>query len=142
LEKSDEELVKEFRMTRAVIENICELVHDKMQPTGCRFADLSLKQKVLLSLKTLGSRSLTSKDFLKVTQPTVSKILTQFVDAVTEKAFNYIYMPRNTKETAKTKKDFFKLSGFPGIVGCVDGSHIPLIAPKEDEFVSEEAFIL
>jgi len=53
LEMSDEELIKEFRMTHAEIENICELVHDKMQPTECGFADLSLKQKILLSLKHL-----------------------------------------------------------------------------------------
>ena len=29
----------------------------------------------------------------------------------------------------------YKIAQFPGIVGCVDGSHIPIITPKENEFV-------
>ena len=44
-------------------------------------------------------------------------------------------MPRNREEVAKIKNDFYMVAGFPRIVGCVDGSHIPLIAPSQDEFV-------
>ena len=63
-----------------------------MQPVG-KDDGLSLKQKVLLCLKMLGSGSFqsTSKDFLKVTQPTVSKVLTQFLNSITTKASRYIY---------------------------------------------------
>ena len=134
---TDRELIKEFCMNQEEIEEICDLVKGEMQPAGHRLVDLTLKQKVLLCLKTLGSGSFqtTSKGFLEVTQPAVSKVMSQFVDAITAKASNYIYMPRNREEVAKVKNDFYMVAGFPGIVGCVDGFHIPLIAPSQDEFV-------
>jgi len=108
-----------------------------MQPMGSRSVDLTLEQKVLLSLNTLGSGSFqsSSKHVLHVSQSTVSKVLSQFVDAMTAKASEYIYMPRNREEIYKTKSDFYQIAQFPGIIGCVDGSHIPIIAPQENEFV-------
>ena len=30
--------------------------------------------------------------------------------------------------------DFYKIAGFPGVIGCIDGSHIQIIAPHEDGF--------
>ena len=63
-------------------------------------------------------------------QPTVSKVMSQFVDAITAKASQYIYVPRN-REVAKIKNDFYMLAGFPGVVSCIDGSHI-----HQDEFVN------
>ena len=124
-------------MNREEIEEICELVKDEIQSVGHRMMDLSLKQIVLFCLKTLrsGSFQSTSKDFLKVAQPTVSKKLTQFMNSITTKASGYIYMPRSREEVAKTKHDFYQLAGFPGVIGCIDGSHIPIVAPQEDEFV-------
>ena len=71
-------------------------------------------------------------NFLKVTQPIVSKGLTQFVNSITAKAFRY--KPRNTEETAKTKSDFYQLAGFPQVIGCIDGSHIPIVAPHAIKF--------
>ena len=99
LSMTDRELIKEFRMNQEEIEEICELVSGEMQPVGHRLVDLTLKQKVLLCLKTLGSGSFqtTSKEFLKETQPTVSKVMSQFVDAITAKASKYIYTPRSRK---------------------------------------------
>ena len=78
-------------MDREEIKKICELVKNQMQPVG-KDDGLSLKQKVLLCLKTLrsGSFKSTSKGFLKVTQPTVRKVLTQFVNSITTKASKYI----------------------------------------------------
>ena len=69
-----------------------------------------------------------------MTQPTVSKEMSQFVDAITAKASKYIYLPRN-REVAKIKNDFYMVAEFPGIVGCVDGSHILIVAPHLDELV-------
>ena len=57
------------------IEEVCRLVQDQMQPVGHRSTDLTLEDKVLLCLKTLGSGSFQScsTDFFDVSQPTISK---------------------------------------------------------------------
>ena len=44
-------------------------------------------------------------------------------------------MPKSAEEINRIKSDFCKIAQFREIVGCVDGSHIPIIVPKENEFV-------
>ena len=102
-------------MNREEIEEICELVKDYTKCSQLvRMMDLSLRPKVFLCLKTLGSGSFqsTSKDFLKVTQPTVSKVLIQFVNSITTKASRYIYWQETERKLQKRKKIFIRLQDF------------------------------
>ena len=134
---TDEDLIKYFRMTRSEILLVCGLVRNEMECVGSREMDFSLEEKVLICLKTLGSGSFqnTSKDCLNASQPTVSKFLTKFVNAMIKVGSQFIYMPKNAADIVKVKNEFHQIAGFPGVLGCVDGSHIPIIAPSgEDEY--------
>ena len=44
-------------------------------------------------------------------------------------------MPRNRTERELTKRNFYEIANFPGVLGCVDGTHIPIIAPPENEYM-------
>ena len=131
----DDRFLKEFRMTKDEVHDLCELLSDDLKCQGKRGCDLSVEHKVLISLKTLASGSFqsTSKDFICVSQPTVSKVLDSFINALIKHARHFIYMPRNTDEVDDVKRDFYKIADFPGIVGAVDGSHIPIVAPGKSE---------
>ena len=111
------------------------MVQEKLTPLGYRNVDLNLQEKVLLCLKTLESESFQtcSKDFIKVSQPTVSRILSSFVDAVVDKAPLHIKMPSSSSEIILLKNEFYQGARFPGVIGCINGSHIPIIAPFEFE---------
>ena len=63
-------------------------------------------------------------------QSTVSTILSKFLDALGENARAYIYIPTD-KLSAKIK--FHSIAGFPNVLGAVDGTHIPIIAPALNE---------
>ena len=58
-----------------------------MQPMESRSVDLTLLDKVLICLKTLGSGSFQncSKDFVHVTQPTVIRVISAFVNSIVSK---------------------------------------------------------
>ncbi|CAI5678493.1 unnamed protein product [Oreochromis niloticus] len=40
------------------------------------------------------------------------------------------------------KEGFHKIAGFPGVIGCIDGTHIPIIAPSvnEGDYVNRKSF--
>ena len=134
----DEEVIAEFRMSKQEIKYVCSLVKDDMAPLGSRSSDITLEEKVLICLKTLGSGSFQncSKDFVQVSQPRVSKMLTSFSDSMIKLAPKFILIPPTRADIFETKHNFYQVAGFPGVIGCIDGSHIPIVAPHEDEFAN------
>ena len=136
--KTELEVLQEFRMTKEEIYYICSIVAEDLQSKGSRSRslDLTLLDKVLISLKTLASGSYQncSKDFMHVSQPTVSRVFSSFVNSIVSKASQFIHMPRNEMEIAKNISDLQQIAGIPKVVGAVDGSHIPMIAPTYGEY--------
>ena len=132
----EEEVIAEFRMSKQEIKYVCSLVKDDMASLGSRSNDVTLEEKVLVCLKTLGSGSFQncSKDFVQVSQPTVSKILTAFTKSMVKLAPKFIFMPKERGDIIETKQNFYQFAGFPGVIGCIDGTHIPIVAPHDDEF--------
>ena len=81
------ELIKEYRMPKIEILNLCELLKDKLTSLreGTRY--LTIEEKVLISLKTLASGSFqnSAKDNVNVAQPTVSKVIGDFLEGILKK---------------------------------------------------------
>ena len=50
-----------------------------------------------------------------------------------KKAFHYIYMPKKEK-ILRVFDDFEQVSYLRRVIGAIDGSHIRIIAPSEDEY--------
>ena len=101
--KTELEFLQEFRMTKEEIHYVCNIVAEDLQSKGSRSLDLTLLDKVLISLKTLASGSYQncSKDFMHVSLPTVSRVFSSFVNSIVSKASQFIHMPRNEMEIAK-----------------------------------------
>ena len=135
-EWKNEEVFAEFRMSKQEIKYVSSLMKDDMAPLGSRSSDITLEEKVLICLKTLGSESFQncSKGFVQVSLPSVSKIFTSFSDSMVKLAPKFIFMPPTRADIFETKHNFSQVAGFPGVIGCIDGSHIPIVAPHEDEF--------
>ena len=144
-EWKDEEVIAEFIMSKQEIKSVCFLVKDDMASLGSRSSDITLQEKVLICLKTLESGSFQncSKDLAQVSQPSVSKTVTSFSDSMVKLALKFIFMPPTRADIFETKHNFYQVAGFPGVIGCIDGSHIPIVAPHEDEFahVNRKNFI-
>ena len=102
---------------------------------GFKRRNLSLEEKVLISLKTLASGSFqnSSKDNIDVAQTTVTKVLNDFVNALFKIAGLFIRMPATKEEQRQTMGEFYDIAGFPGVLGCIDCTHIPIKAPSAPE---------
>ena len=92
---TEDEVIKEFRLKKSEISYLCFLLQSSKAPLGRRSTDLSLEQKVLIYLKTLGSGSFQncSKDFIDIAQPTVSQVLSEFVENMVKIAPSFFTCP-------------------------------------------------
>lgn len=68
-----------------------------------------------------------------VSQPTVSRVIGSVLLALNGH-LNNVKFPTSNEKIIHIKSQFFKLAKFPGVIGAVDGTLIPILAPKVDEF--------
>ena len=84
-----------------------------------------------LMLLAQGSyQSSVGNDFnLGLSQPTVSLILeeTRVICPI------FIKFEMTEEEKPECKLHFYEKTGLPGVIGCVDGSDIKILAPRKDE---------
>ena len=64
---------------------------------------------------------------MHVSQPTVSRVFSSFINSIVSKVSQFIHMPRNEMKIAKNISDFQQIAGMPKVVGVVDRSHISII---------------
>lgn len=68
--------------------------------------------------------------FIGLAQPTMSKVLQIVLDIIeTEVCPAVIQFPTEEGEKNAIKLGFYAKTGFPGVIGCVDGTHISIIPP-------------
>ena len=63
----------------------------------------------------------------------MSHIISQVSLALTQKQRNFLKWPSTEEEILQNKHGFFTKGGFPGVIGCVDGTCIKIQAPHENE---------
>lgn len=65
---------------------------------------------------------------------TVSRCIHSVTDALVEKAPEYIVWPSTPVERQRIVNGFYSIAGFPSVIGAVDGTHVRIQAPVENEF--------
>lgn len=74
-----------------------------------------------------------NKDFnLGLAQPTVSIVLKEVLDVINKRICGqWIKATLSEEEQNRSKFSFFSHTGFPGVIGCVDGTYVRIIAPEK-----------
>jgi hypothetical protein len=68
-----------------------------------------------------------------ILQPSVSRIIEQCLDFTLGLAPSVIKFPESLADFNNVKQTFYNSSRFPNALGIIDGSQIPLLAPREDK---------
>ena len=76
-----------------------------------------------------------------ISQSSVSRCIRTVTDALWYYATEYIEFP-NQAEQLINQQRFYERSGFPLLIGSIDGTHVPILAPpqNEDVFVNRKNF--
>ncbi|XP_069981503.1 putative nuclease HARBI1 [Penaeus vannamei] len=77
---------------------------------------------------TIGSFQLSVADCTDMAQPSVCKYLRIVAKAIADLAPGFIGFPAPEQEQT-TMNEFFSIARMPGVIGCIDGCHIPIQNP-------------
>ena len=92
--------------------------------------------QILVALRFFTSRSFLQVigDTLSYSKSSVSHIISQVSLALTQKQRNFLKWPSTEEEILQNEHGIFlPRGGFPGVIGCVDGTCIKIQAPHENE---------
>lgn len=73
---------------------------------------------------------------------TVSKTVKDVTDAIVGRAGQFIKWPVTSGARAAIKNGFYLQARFPNVIGCIDGTHVRIVAPSTDEnaYVNRKGF--
>ena len=68
-----------------------------------------------------------------ISKPMVSKIITEFLTIFeTHLGPKWIVLDKSLDDENKAKELFYRTGGIPGIVGCIDGTHVRIKTPGSE----------
>ena len=140
---SDEELRSRYRFGRDSIEFLTEILENDLQRQTTRNHALSPTLQILVALRFFASGSFLQLigDTVGLPKSSVSRVVKDVSLALAQKQNEFISWP-SPAELQEIKRGFYDKGGFPGIIGCVDGTHVRIQAPiaNENDFVNRKGF--
>ena len=142
---TDYELRCSYRFGKEAINYIVDLVAEEITPdTNCNHA-VSVEMQILITLRFLASGSfllVIGDTFLGFHKSTYSRVVRCVSQALTGKLSDFVTFPSTRAERDEIKQGLFRIGGFPCAIGCIDGTHIRITAPHENEpdFVNRKGY--
>ncbi|KAK9679340.1 DDE superfamily endonuclease [Popillia japonica] len=144
---SDRQFVKKFRLTKQLARNLIELVRPYVRDST-RESSISVETKVLVTLNFLGTGCyqlpIGTNEHLSVSQSSVSRCIHEILDTLNHpEVFNqHVKYPHNLQELADLRQQFYAMYGMPGIIGCIDCTHVAIVPPpRNDERNPEHIYV-
>jgi hypothetical protein len=132
---NDEELIDRYRLPRHCILHLCDALKDDLERPSNRSHALSVPTQVLTGLRFFATGSLqrVDGDVHGISQPSVSRCVTAVSTALCRIAPRHIEFPKDDRSQREVMASYFKVAGFPGVLGCVDGTQIEITSPSTSE---------
>ena len=138
---SENDVKSRFRFGRDSINYLADLLSDDLARNTARNHALSPLVQVLVALRFFASGSFLEVigDTFGLPKSTVSRCITAVSQALVRRQHMFIVWPDEDRKT-KIKQAFFAKNGFPGVIGCIDCTHIRIQAPRinENDFVNRK----
>ena len=103
-----------------------------------------METQLLASLRFLASGCFyqVDADVLVIDQSTVSRAGYSFCQSILSKKDRSVRFPFTVAKKNENKLKFYQMGGFPSCILCIDGFHVSICIPFEDEnsFVNRKCF--
>ncbi|XP_062391518.1 uncharacterized protein LOC134079454 [Sardina pilchardus] len=144
-EFTDEDWKANFRMSRQSFAKLCDLMKEVMKPDDNPVRQpVPLNMRVAIVLYKLASCAeyrVVANQF-GVHKSTVLKFVTLFCKGMVTSVMHQLIRTPTLEEARRTARRFEEKFHLPQIIGCIDGTHIPILAPSDGfkDFVNRKGW--
>ncbi|GBM94652.1 Putative nuclease HARBI1 [Araneus ventricosus] len=128
-----EDFKSRYRISRSSAEDLLLLLRDNLSSTTMRNNALSPEEKLCIALRffSSGAQQQILGDLSELSQSSSCRAVNQVALHLAKLRPRYVYLP-NEVERREISQKFLNSSGFPGVYGAIDCTHIPIISPGGD----------
>ena len=132
------------RFGREYIEYILNVIGKDLRRKTRRNHAMSPSKQLLVALRFFASGSFLQVvgDIEGVDKSSASRAVQHVSQLLAAKQEMFIKWPTTAAEVNANKNGFYRKRRFPGVIGCVDGTHSRIIAPHDNEadYVNRKGF--
>ncbi|RVE44229.1 hypothetical protein evm_011128 [Chilo suppressalis] len=135
----EDDYVNTYRLSEELIKQLKNEVSIYLVDTKRKGKGLSNRIKLLCALSFFANgsyqRILGKNIYTHLSQPSMSRNINEIASIVCHPDIvkKYIKFPQNASQRQALKERFFEKFQIPGVVGCIDGTFVTMIRPKENE---------
>ena len=132
---TDDELRARYRFGQDSINFIANLLREDLVRTTNKATVLTVEEQVKIALRFYASGSFLQVigDTLGYNKGTVSRVVDNVTNALIARKDQFIKWPTDNHTQNKIRYGFFQQANFPNVLGCIDGTHVRIQRPSEDE---------
>ena len=130
---TNDEFKQRFRFHKHTVHLLLQLIISDLDIGSTRNQYIPPVLQITAALKfyATGNFQITDGDLIGLSQPSVCRIIKRVSISIAGKKLHFIKFPSEA-EGQRIKQQFRAENGIPGIIGCIDCSHIPVVSPGED----------
>ncbi|XP_023932344.1 putative nuclease HARBI1 [Lingula anatina] len=136
---TDEEVVSRYRLNRRGIQKLVQLIGGGLERPTKRSKALTPLQQVLTALRFFATGTFQSAigDLHGISQPAASRAISAVAAAIaaSDDPELAVSFPHDPVDVRRTQQELFRVAGFPRVLGCLDGTMVPILAPHDDEYL-------
>lgn len=127
-----------FRLSKELAQQLIRQLSPHM-PEGVRATRIPTHIRILAALRFFAhgsyQRAAGNEANIAIAQPSISRALSEVCLAFDAISDQWVKFPISQAEKQNKKEQFMAAFGFPGAIGCVDGTHIAIVPPSENEHI-------
>ncbi|KAJ3655329.1 hypothetical protein Zmor_014464 [Zophobas morio] len=127
-EFSEKEFIKRYRLKKHTFRYVLDLIKEDLRLQTYNSNNISPEMQLLIALRFFAKASYQTEtgDLHGVSQASVSRIVLKVARALASRLPQFVNWPENFREL---KRNFYNIRAFPGVVGCIDCTHIKIKNP-------------
>lgn len=133
---SDQDLLKRYRFPRSFIIELSSSLENGLRRKTRRSNALSPILQVCVTLNYFATGALFGNLQLAfhLSKPTISRIIHRVSSLLADRLRDEV-APPSASNMERNTQAFFEIANFPNVLGCIDGTHVRIKSPKENEFI-------
>ncbi|KAM7297958.1 putative nuclease HARBI1 [Ixodes scapularis] len=130
----DVDFITRFRLSKDATIRLLSRIEHAIAFDGLRNCPLSPINQLLVALRfyATGTFQVVLGDLWGVHKSTVCRVVKRVTHAIAALARDFISFPTTEAERRTVSEGFYSMQGFPGVVGAIDCTHVPIQSPGGD----------